>query len=157
MISASNRLLLDLPRPRREQGLFLVVGAWNTLFAYSEWALLQWMLNDYLPYLVILVLAWPLAVLNAYLCYKRFVFHSTGRVRDELPRFSLVYVATLVGGLVALPFLLRTLGQSIYVTQAGYTAAVVALSYIAHKFFSFRGATGSPPSSANGEVQDVER
>lgn len=78
-------------------------------------------------------------------------------MRRELPRFSLVYVATLVGGLVALPVLLRTLGLNIYVTQAGYTAVVVALSYLAHKFFSFGGATASAPSSAHGEDQDVER
>jgi len=142
---------------RREQGLYLVVGAWNTVFAYTEWAVLQFLLQDVLPYLVILVLAWPLAVLNAYLCYRHFVFRSTGSMRRELPRFSLVYVATLVGGLVALPVLLRMLGLNIYVTQAGYTAVVVALSYLAHKFFSFRGATGSAPSSAPGEDQDVER
>jgi hypothetical protein len=78
-------------------------------------------------------------------------------MRRELPRFSLVYVATLIGSLVALPILLKTLGLSIYVTQAGYTAAVVALSYLAHKFFSFGGPPGSTASSAHVEVEDVER
>ena len=106
---------------------------------------------------MILVLAWPLAVLNAYLCYRRFVFRSTGSMRKELPRFSLVYVATLIGALAALPFLLRTLGLSIYVTQAGYTVAVVALSYLAHKFFSFGGRPASTAGSVHGEVEDVER
>jgi hypothetical protein len=78
-------------------------------------------------------------------------------MRRELPRFSLVYVATLIGSLVALPILLKTLGLSIYVTQAGYTVAVVALSYLAHKFFSFGGPPGSTASSAHVEVEDVER
>ena len=143
-------------RPSREQGLYLIVGAWNTEFAYGDWALLQLLLNDYLPYLVILILAWPVAVLNAYLCYRHFVFHSTGRMRRELPRFSLVYLATLIGGLVALPFLLRTLGLSIYVTQAGYTAVVVALSYVAHKFFSFGVAPAPESSLPEREVPDAE-
>jgi len=133
------------------------VGGWNTVFGYGEWALLQFLLHDDLPYLVILVLAWPLAVLNAYYCYRRFVFRSTGSMRRELPRFSLVYVAILLGSLVALPFLLATLGLNIYVTQAGYTLAVVALSYLAHKFFSFGGPPGSTASSAHGEVTDVQR
>ena len=106
---------------------------------------------------MILVLAWPLAVLNAYLCYRHFVFHSTGSMRRELPRFSLVYLATLIGSLIALPFLLKTLGLSIYLTQAGYTVAVVVLSYLAHKFFSFGGPPGSTASSAHGEVEDVQR
>ena len=125
---------------RREQVLFLVVGAWNTLFAYAEWALLQTMLGDRLHYLVILVLAWPIAVLNAYVCYRHFVFRSSDRVRDELPRFSLVYVATLVGALVLLPLLLGALPFNIYVIQAGYTLAAVTLSYMGHRYFSFRGA-----------------
>jgi len=121
------------------------------------WALLQLLLHDELPYLVILILAWPIAVLNAYLCYRHFVFRSTGSMRKELPRFSLVYVATLIGALAALPFLLRTLSLNIYVIQAGYTVAAVALSYLAHKFFSFGGRPRSTARSDSGEVEDVER
>ena len=109
-----------------------------------------------MPYLVILVLAWPLAVLNAYLCYRRFVFRSNGSMRRELPRFSLVYLATLIGSLVALPIMLKTLALNIYVTQAGYTLAVVVLSYLAHRFFSF-GGPRSAPSPARGEVDDARR
>jgi hypothetical protein len=56
-----------------------------------------------------------------------------------------------------LPFLLRTLALNIYVTQAGYTAVVVALSYIAHRFFSFGGPPRSAASAAHAEVEDVER
>jgi putative flippase GtrA len=126
-------------RARRVQVLYLVVGAWNTAFAYAEWAGLQYALQDHLHYLAILVLAWPLAVLNAYACYRRFVFRSSRSVRQELPRFSLVYFGTLVAGLAALPFLLRTLPFNIYVIQAGYTFVVVVLSYLAHRFFSFGG------------------
>jgi putative flippase GtrA len=126
-------------RERREQLLYLVVGAWNTAFGYGEWAVLQHLLQDHLHYLVILVLAWPLAVLNAYVCYRRFVFRSSGSVWKELPRFALVYFGTLVAGLAALPFLLRTLPFDIYMVQAGYTAVVVVLSYVGHKFFSFGG------------------
>ena len=49
-------------RRRREQILYLVVGGWNTLFGYLVWALLQYLLHDYVYYLVILVLAWFPAV-----------------------------------------------------------------------------------------------
>ena len=139
----SRHALLGRPvrslRARRVQVLYLVVGGWNTAFGYAEWALLQYLLHDQLHYLAILVLAWPLAVLNAYLCYRRFVFRSSRSMRQELPRFSLVYFGTLIAGLAALPFLLRTLPFNIYVIQAGYTVVVVALSYLAHRFFSFGG------------------
>lgn len=124
---------------RREQILYLVVGGWNTLFGYLVWALLQYILHDYVYYLLILVIAWFPAVLNAYLCYRHFVFRSRESVWRELPRFSLVYVLTLCIGLIGLPILLRVLPFSIYVTQALLTVAMVILSYLSHKYFSFKG------------------
>ena len=124
---------------RREQILYLVVGGWNTLFGYGVWAVMEYLLHDYLHYLIILVLSWPFAVLNAYVGYRVFVFRSKDSVWREFPRFSLVYVVTLCTGLLALPILLHTLPFSIYFIQAGYTAVVVVLSYLSHKFFSFGG------------------
>ena len=65
MSEVGDRERVHFLRRRREQVLYLLVGAWNTAFGYGEWATLQFLLHDYLQYLVILVLAWPLAVLNA--------------------------------------------------------------------------------------------
>jgi putative flippase GtrA len=123
---------------RREQILYLVVGGWNTLFGYLVWALLQYLLHDYIYYLVILVLAWFPAVLNAYVCYRYIVFRSRAKIRWELPRFSVVYVVMLCVNLVTLPILLRVLPFSIYATQIVFTIIVVILSYLSHKYFSFR-------------------
>jgi putative flippase GtrA len=123
---------------RSRQVRFVAVGIWNTIFAYGEWALLQLVLGDRLHYLVILILAWPIAVLNAYICQRRLVFRSTGPIRTEILRFAMVYVATLAAGLVLLPILIQVLSFNIYVVQAGFTIAVVVVSYLAHRSFSFR-------------------
>jgi putative flippase GtrA len=135
---------------RREQILYLVVGGWNTVFGYAVWALLQFELGSYLHYLLVVVLSWPLAVLNAYLGYRYVVFRSQGPVRQELPRFSLVYLGTLVANLALLPVALTVLPFSIYVVQALFTAVVVVLSYLSHKYFSFRGARR--PQEPNPQV-----
>ncbi len=124
---------------RREQVLYLVVGGWNTLFGYGVWALLEYLLHAHIHYLVILVIGWIPAVINAYVGYRIFVFRSKGRILREFPRFSLVYVITLLLGLMALPILLHTLPFSIYEIQAGFMAVVVVASYLGHKYFSFRG------------------
>jgi putative flippase GtrA len=124
---------------RREQLLYLVVGAWNTFFGYAVWALMQFLLGAYLNYLVILLLSWPIAVLNAYLGYRYIVFRSRGSVLRELPRFSLVYVAALLVNLALLPVALRVLPFSIYVDQALFTVVVVVGSYLSHKYYSFGG------------------
>ena len=124
---------------RREQVLYLVVGGWNTVFGYGVWAVMQFLLGGFLHYLVIVVLSWPIAVLNAYLGYRYIVFRSRASVLRELPRFSAVYLLTLIVNLALLPIALHALPFSIYVIQALFTAAVVVCSYLAHKYFSFRG------------------
>lgn len=124
---------------RREQLLYLVVGGWNTVFGYGAWALMQFLLGGHLHYLVVIVLAWPIAVMNAYLGYRHIVFRSRGPVLKELPRFSLVYLATLLVNLGLLPVTLRVLPFSIYVVQGLLTGVVVICSYLGHKYYSFRG------------------
>jgi len=122
---------------RREQVLYLVVGGWNTVFGYGAWALMQYLLGDHLHYLVVILLAWPIAVLNAYLGYRYIVFRSRGPILKELPRFSLVYLATLVVNLALLPVALRVLPFNIYVVQALFTVVVVVCSFLGHKYYSF--------------------
>jgi putative flippase GtrA len=134
---------------RREQLLYLAVGAWNTVFGYGVWALLQYVLGNHLHYLVVVVLSWPFAVLNAYLGYRYIVFRSRGPVLKEVPRFSLVYLATLLVNLALLPVALRVLPSNIYAIQALFTGIVVVCSYLGHKYYSFgakhrRDAVDSP-------------
>ena len=124
---------------RREQLLYLLVGGWNTVFGYGFWALLQYLLGPYLHYLIVVLLAWPVAVLNAYLGYRLIVFRSRGSVLGELPRFSLVYLATLIVNLMLLPVALKVLPFNIYGVQAFLTGGVVVSSYLGHKYFTFRG------------------
>jgi len=130
---------------RREQLLYLAFGGWNTVFGYGVWALLQYLLGAYIPYLVVLLLAWPPAVLNAYIAYRYIVFRSRGPVLKEFPRFSFVYFVTLVANLALLPVALRVLPFNIYVVQALFAGVVVVCSYLGHKHFSFRGGNQRRP------------
>ena len=127
---------------RREQLLYLVVGGWNTVFGYGVWALLQYLLGEHLHYLVVLLLAWPIAVLNAYFGYRYVVFRSRGPILRELPRFSLVYFLTLLANLALLPVALNVLPFNIYVVQGLVTAVVVVCSYLSHRYYSFGGVHG---------------
>jgi putative flippase GtrA len=131
---------------RREQLLYLVVGGWNTVFGYGVWALLQYLLGDHVHYLLVVLVAWPIAVLNAYLGYRYVVFRSRGPILRELPRFSLVYFLTLVANLALLPVALSVLPFSIYVVQALLLMVVVLCSYLSHRYYSFgRGRHGGAP------------
>jgi putative flippase GtrA len=70
---------------RREQLLYLVVGGWNTVFGYFIWAALQLLLGNHLHYLVVMLIAWPIAVLNAYFGYRFIVFRCRGSILREFP------------------------------------------------------------------------
>jgi putative flippase GtrA len=138
---------------RREQVLYLVVGAWNTVFGYGIWALLQFLIGDRVHYLVVVLIAWPLAVLNAYFGYRWFVFRSHGSIVRELPRFSLVYLATLLVNLALLPILLDLLPFNIYVVQALLLTVVVVASYLGHKYFSFGNGRSRFSAAAGSDRQ----
>jgi putative flippase GtrA len=88
---------------------------------------------------VILALSYALSITNAYIGYRWVVFRSKGSVKREVPRFVSVYLVTLAANLVVLPIALRLLPWNAYVVQGLFTFVIVALSYVGHRFFSFRG------------------
>lgn len=127
----------------REQIHYLAVGGWNTLFGYLSFVVLYYFMNQQMPVTVILVLSYVVSIANAYVCYRYIVFRSRGSVSRELPRFASVYLVALAANLIVLPLALRWLPLNVYVVQALFTLAVVLLSYVGHRYFSFRGGQGN--------------
>ena len=123
--------------PHAEKVQYLVVGAYNTVFGYVVWAVLYGLLAGLLGYAPVLVISYAIAIANAYVLYRFVVFRSHGRVWRELPRFSTVYLTTMVVNLIVFPLAVHRIPLSPYAIQALFTLAVVAASYLAHKRFSF--------------------
>ena len=82
------------------------------------------------------------AIANAYAWYRLVVFRSHVTVWRELPRFSTVYVTTLLVNLGVFPLAVRWLPYNAYAIQAAFGVVVVIASYVAHKNFSFGGSAG---------------
>lgn len=142
---AADALVPRRLRRYREQIHYLAIGAWNTLFGYLNFVVLYYLLNAALPVAVILVISYVLSIANAYICYRYIVFRSRGIVWREIPRFSSVYLIALVANLIVLPVALRALPVNAYVIQALFTVCVVVISYVGHKYFSFRGRQVNVP------------
>jgi putative flippase GtrA len=98
------------------------------------------------------LLAWPIAVLNAYIGYRYVVFRSRGPILRELPRFSLVYFLTLVANLALLPIALSVLPFNIYIVQALLLVTVVVCSYLSHRYYSFKD--GRERDTVNASLYD---
>lgn len=117
---------------------YLLGGIYNTLFGYLAFAALLLLFERHLHYLVVLVISHVISVANAFIVYRRFVFKSTGRVLSEYLRFNLVYLVAFLFNIAALPFLVEIAGMTPLKGQAVITVVTVILSYVGHKYFSFR-------------------
>ena len=147
-------------RTGRQVRLYLVVGAWNTLFGYGMYAGLTYILTGLVPYpyMVASVLGWVVSVANAYVGYKLLVFRTTGNVILELVRFYWVYGIILVVNVLLLPIVIAGLSWGMenrpsvpYVAGAILTVGTVCYSYLMHRYYSFSvPQTGVSPESVAG-------
>jgi putative flippase GtrA len=141
-------------RHRREQVQYLVVGGWNTFFGYAAWAVLQYLFGDVVDYRLIIIASYPIAIANAYVTHRYIVFRSHGPILREIPRFSFVYVLTLLANLLLLPVLLEVIPLSIYLVQGIFLVGVVITSYIGHRYFSF-GYRGQHPDAGPSSAAEA--
>ena len=140
--AVADRFVPGCLEPYGEKLQYLGVGAFNTAFGYAVWAALYALLSHRVSYAAILVASYVIAIANAYVWYRFVVFRSHDSVWRELPRFSGVYVSTMVANLIVFPIAVRRLAFNAYAIQAVFTLGVVVASYTAHKHFSFGGPAG---------------
>jgi len=124
---------------------FLIVGIVNTIVGFGLFVVFDRTLGRWVDStagtvagsLATLVASHILAVLSAFVLYRRFVFKVTGHVWRDLARFESVYLTAFGINAVALPALVQ-FGMDRIVGQALITLALTVLSYFGHRHFSFR-------------------
>lgn len=130
---------MKTPLARHEQKIrYLIGGIYNTIFGYLAFVALLLVFERSLHYLIVLVISHVISVANAFIVYRRFVFKSTGRVLFEYLRFNLVYLIAFIFNIAALPFLVEIARMTPMKGQAAITVVTVILSYVGHKYFSFK-------------------
>jgi putative flippase GtrA len=134
-----------LMRAHREKLLYLVVGAWNTLFQYAVFSLLYWLLNAHLASSVIVLISYLFGSLNGFLGFKLIVFRSRQHPLREYVKFQLVYGPLLALNMVVLPLALKYSTLNAYVVQALFAVFAVVVGYLGNKHFAFR----QPPPRAD--------
>jgi putative flippase GtrA len=128
------RALLD-----REEVRFLIVGVVNTIVGYGLFAVFLL----FFPYLVSLYLSYAVAVSLAFVLHRRFTFRVRGNVLVDFVRFVGVYVVSLAVNSVVLPVLVELVGLHPLVAQGVALVITTLISYVGHKWFSFRRAHSS--------------
>jgi putative flippase GtrA len=127
----------------REKVRYLLVGGWNTLFVYTCFSTLYFLLNERLAPSLILAIAYGVASINGYMTFRLFVFAPVRHPVVEYLRYQAVYVPIQAFNLVALPLALMHTNLSAYIVQALLAPSTVIAAYLGNKYFTFRAQTRS--------------
>jgi len=117
---------------------YLAIGVWNTMFAYIAFATLYILFQDRVHYLVISFGAHVLAVINAFLCQRIFVFRSSGRWFPAFVRFNIVQSFALAWGFAGLLLMVELLHFKPLPSQLIITTLALMTNYLLHRNFSFK-------------------
>lgn len=129
-----------------------MVGAVNTVFGFGVFAGLQLTIGTHVHYLVILLIAHVVSVLEAYVLQRWLVFRVSGRWWRDLARFWSVYLVALAINLVALPLLVEIAHVSVLPAQAIVMLGVAMGTFVAHRSFTFRRPHHPTAPSGDGEI-----
>ncbi|WP_239453255.1 MULTISPECIES: GtrA family protein [Microbacterium] len=119
------------------------MGGTNTVVGFLLFAAFEsWIFRD-VPYgyLISLVLSYAIAIVLAFFLYRRFVFRVSGNVVTDFVRFVSVYALSIGINFLALPALVEIGGVPPIIAQAVVLVCTTVVSFVGHKFFSFRRST----------------
>jgi putative flippase GtrA len=118
---------------------YLLAGGWNTVFGFSVFVGLYYLLQPYsVHYIVVILASQVITITSAFFVYKFFVFKSKENPFYEYLRFFTVYLVGLVLNIAMMIGLVDFANVDPILSQAFAIILVIVFSYVSHKNFSFR-------------------
>ena len=114
---------------------FLLVGGFNTVFAYGVFALLLEVIK--LPYMLSLIVQYFITVNVSIATMRYYVFQSKGDIIKEFIKAWGVYAGLFCFNSVGLSFLVEICGIDPLWAQGIYLVFSTIVTYLLHKYFSF--------------------
>lgn len=115
---------------------FLLVGGFNTVFAYGVFVGLYQLAG--LNYNLALITQYFITVNVSIFTMRYYVFQSHGNLKTEYVKAGSVYVGMYFFNAFALNFFVIVLNLGPVIGQALYLVVSTIITYILHKYFSFR-------------------
>ena len=134
MIHKILNLWFKLHQPLR----YLIVGGYNTVFAYSIFAVSYYFLQNYLAYNTILFFTFILSFSFVFFLLRFFVFRSTGSIKKELPKTYLTYIFIYFLNALLLYLFVNVVKVTPYMGQLFCTFIIPCITYFILKHFSFK-------------------
>jgi len=136
--------------PHEEKLRFLFVGGWNTLVSMG----LLWVMERLIPYgpgsalassigvigakEVVLAATWVVGVTQNLFSFKLLVFRTKGHWLREYGRMCVTYAGLFVVESVMIQTISAVAGWSLFWSKVPTLVVVTVLSYVGHKYFTFR-------------------
>ena len=125
---------------------FLLVGGFNTVFAYLVLNLLNilfgLLLKDAFSPVVIanlaLIIQYILTINVSFITMRYYVFQSHGNWRKEWLKAWSVYIFLYLINAPILTFMMAVLGWSTWLAQGVYLIFSTIITFLLHKYYSFR-------------------
>lgn len=147
-----------LPRPALIRRLaadqrvrYLFVGGVNTVIGYGLFSLAQFTIGHVVTYFGSVLIGHLLTSVLAFTLYRRLVFRVKGNLVVDFLRFQSVYLLPLAANLLALPILVSALHWNVYLAQATIVVLTTIVSFLGHKYFSFRRSAVLATSAVAGD------
>lgn len=116
---------------------FLAVGVWNTVFAYGIYVAAVAVFGKQ-AYWWLLVPVNAIAVTQNFFAYRWLVFPVRGTLWAQYVRFCIVYLPLLAANLVVVPAFVQIMHINPLVAQGVFIVLMVTLTYLGHKYFTFK-------------------
>lgn len=114
---------------------FVLVGVLNTVVGYGCYFVLLYLQVNYI---ISLAISHIVGVTNSFFWNKYWTFKSKGNIKHELVKFISVYVITFFLNLGILVIFVEYVKVDKRVAQVYALFIVTIISYIGHKFWSFK-------------------
>ena len=130
---------------------FLLVGGFNTVFAYFVLNFLNilfgLLLKDTLSKVAIanlaLIIQYILTINVSFITMRYYVFQSHGNWHKEWMKAWSVYIFLYLINAPILTFMMAVLGWSTWLAQGVYLIFSTIITFILHKYYSFRKSVNS--------------
>jgi putative flippase GtrA len=121
-----------------DRGRFLIAGSVNTAFSYLSFAALYYILSHFIRDTPIWIASAVINITFSFVTHKVYVFRTRGNWVRAYMRYYAVYAIPFFLGLTAFTLFVDVVHVNAYVAQALIIFVNTVISYVGHKYFSFR-------------------
>ncbi len=117
---------------------YLFVGGVNTIFGYVVGIIIYMILKENFHIAVIATFVNLITITFSFITYKLFVFETKGAWISEYFKSYFVYGVSALISILLLWVFVDKLKLNIYLSQAATIITTVIVSYVGHRYFTFK-------------------